>query len=238
MGVIQVDPKEMLVEGIRKELVNNVSRFLHSVFIFSTKGDNNELQNKLSKLTAKFKDLKKSFEYIQDFLNIHAEQIWREEVSRIFRYSLDKEGMNVITKKMEVNSLDMGILIPRYPTPENDKSPSFLGRMMNQLASILSPDKVLYLDQVSNFYSTETGRQVFGLRNVVALEKDLGIIYIQSLDQMLSYRIVNDVKVFIREYGRMIGGGRIKKQDSVKSGTRVENLKHTLKTFERGIPDF
>ncbi|CAI2370736.1 unnamed protein product [Moneuplotes crassus] len=224
MGVIQVDPKEILVEGIRKELVNNVSRLIHPVFIFSTKDDNNELQNKLGKLTAKFKGLKKSFEYIQDFLNIPAEQIWREEVSRIFRYSLDKEEMNVITKKMELNSLDMGIPIPQYPTPENDKSPSFLGRKMNQLASILSPDKVLYLDQVSNFYSTETGRQVFGLRN--------------SLDQILSYRIVNDVKVFIREYGRMIGGGGIKKQDSIKSGTRVENLKHTLKTFERGIPDF
>jgi len=210
MGVIQVDPKEILVEGIRKELVRNVSKQLHFLFIFTHKGDNQELQEKLQTLKNKFKGLKKSFEYIQDFLNIPGEQIWREEVSRIFRINLDKEGIKLISRKIEFeNDFDGGISIPQFPIVEGDSSPTFLGRMLNQLIGILSPEKVLYLDQVSNFYSTTTGQQIFGLRNVVSLEKDLGIVYLQSLDQMISFRIVDDIKKFIREFGRMIGGGGI-----------------------------
>eukprot|EP00343_Euplotes_focardii_P004904 CAMPEP_0205811394 /NCGR_PEP_ID=MMETSP0205-20121125/15575_1 /ASSEMBLY_ACC=CAM_ASM_000278 /TAXON_ID=36767 /ORGANISM="Euplotes focardii, Strain TN1" /LENGTH=255 /DNA_ID=CAMNT_0053090483 /DNA_START=1692 /DNA_END=2459 /DNA_ORIENTATION=- len=153
MGVIQVNPKDILVEGIRKELVKNVARTLHGFFIFTNKGDNDELNAKLSKLKARFKGLKKAFEYIQDFLNIPGEQIWREEVSRIFRISLDKEGMKLISKKHEFgNDLESGITLPQFAIVANDGSPTFLGRMLNQLIGILSPEKVLYLDQVSNFY--------------------------------------------------------------------------------------
>ena len=239
MGVIQVDPKEILVEGIRKELVRTVAKVLHHLFIFNDKGDNAELQEKLDFLKAKFKGLKKSFEYIQDFLNIPAEQIWREEVTRIFRVSLDKEGTKLISKKYNLTSeIDQGIDIPNFGIVENDPSPSFLGRLMNQLCHILSPSNVLYLDQVTNFYSTLTGQQVFGLRNIVSLEKDIGVIFLQSLDQMASYRIVNDIKQFIRDYGLIIGGGGITKEMSSRTGTKLDGYISTLKHFEKSIPDF
>ena len=213
MGVIQVKPKEILVDGIRRELVKEVSNMLHFLFVFNSKGDNSELQKRLNTLKARFKGLKKAFEYIQDFLNIPGEQIWREEISRIFRISLDKEGTKLISKKYNIQAeMDSdGIELPRYGLVESDPSPTFLGRLLNQMMSILSPTEVLYLDQASNFYSTSNGQQVFGLRNVVSLEKDLGIIFLQSLDQMTSYRIVNDLKQFIRDYGMTIGGGGITK---------------------------
>lgn len=134
MGVIRVDPKEILVEGIRRELVKTVSKMLHFLFIFSSKGDNVELQTKLDSLKSKFKGLKKSFEYIQDFLNIPGEQIWREEVSRIFRINLDKEGFGLISQKHVFGEdLDKGIEMPQFGVVENDPSPTFLGRMLNQL---------------------------------------------------------------------------------------------------------
>mmetsp|Transcript_25365 Transcript_25365/g.22490 ORF Transcript_25365/g.22490 Transcript_25365/m.22490 type:complete len:252 (+) Transcript_25365:2615-3370(+) len=49
---------------------------------------------------------------------------------------------------------------------------------------------------------------------------------------MISFRIVNNVKTFIREYGRMVGGGK------KESGSRTDNIKQTLKSFEKTIPDF
>lgn len=240
MGVIQVDPKEILVEGIRRELVKSVSKHLHYVFIFSNRGDNSELQVKLDSLKAKFKGMKKSFEYIQDFLNIPGEQIWREEVSRIFRVNLDKEGIKLISKKFDVGQQEssQGIEIPQYEIIDSDPSPTFLGRLLNQLCSILSPGNVLYLDQVSNFYSTTTGKQVFGLRNVVSLEKDIGIIFLQSLDQMISYRIVNELKQFIRDYGTTIGGGGFTKESASKANNKSENISNNFKQFERNVPDF
>jgi WASH complex subunit strumpellin len=240
MGVIQVDPKAILVEGIRRELVKSVSKQLNNIFIFTNKGDNAELQAKLNALKSKFKGMKKSFEYIQDFLNIPGEQIWREEVTRIFRTNLDKEGIKLISKKYNVEQSDgvLQIEIPTFEIIPNDPSPTFLGRLLNQFVSILSPSNALYLDQVSNFYSTATGKQIFGLRNVVSLEKELGTVFLQSFDQMISYRIVNEVKTFIREYGMMIGGGGITEKMTSKSGTKLDGLINNLRQFQKHIHDF
>ena len=99
MKDIQVEPKEILVEGTRNEVVKTVAKALHNLFIFNGKGYYAELQEKLDFLKAKFKGWKKSFEYIQNFLNIPAELFWRKEVTRIFRVSLDKEGTKLINKK-------------------------------------------------------------------------------------------------------------------------------------------
>ena len=64
---------------------------------------------------------------------------------------------------------------------------------MNQLCHILSPSNVLYSDQVTNFYYTINRQQVFGLRTIFSLEKGIIVIILQNLDQMTSYRIVNDI---------------------------------------------
>ena len=93
---------------------------------------------------------------------------------------------------------------------------------MNQLCHILSPSNVLYSDQVTNFYSTITGQKVFGLRNIFSWEKDIGVIFLQNLNQMTSYRIVNDIKQFIRDYGLIIGGGGITKEMNSRKGTKLD----------------
>ena len=48
MGVIEIDPKEILVDGIRKELGKTLASLLHEGFIFSKKimGDVETLENK------------------------------------------------------------------------------------------------------------------------------------------------------------------------------------------------
>lgn len=101
MGLIELDPKEILVDGIWDELVKTISTILHETFIFKTPGSKEELQQSFESLKSKFSGLKKAFEYIQDFLNISGETIWREEVSRIFKVNLDKEGLFLINKKYD-----------------------------------------------------------------------------------------------------------------------------------------
>jgi len=50
-------------------------------------------------LREKFTGLKRSIEYIQDFLNIQGEQIWREELTRIIKYAVEKESTELVNKK-------------------------------------------------------------------------------------------------------------------------------------------
>lgn len=68
MGIIEIDPKEILVDGIRKELGRTLAKLLHEGFIFTK--SQQTLESKFQMLREKFTGLKRSIEYIQDFLNI------------------------------------------------------------------------------------------------------------------------------------------------------------------------
>ena len=93
---------------------------------------------------------------------------------------------------------------------------------MSQLCHILSPSNVLYSDQVTNFYYTITWEQVFGLRDILSLEKNINVFCVQNLDQMASYRIVIDIKQFIRDYDLIIGGGGKTKEMNSRKGTKLD----------------
>lgn len=66
MGVIEIDPKEILVDGIRKELGKTLASMLHEGFVFSRNelGDVDTLESKFQMLKEQFTGLKRSIEYI------------------------------------------------------------------------------------------------------------------------------------------------------------------------------
>lgn len=81
VGVIELDPKQLLEDGIRKELVKNLTEALHSGLIFNQKSKtSSDLVEKLNGLTKIIDGYKRSFEYVQDYINIHGFKIWQEEV--------------------------------------------------------------------------------------------------------------------------------------------------------------
>lgn len=63
MGVIEIEPKEILIDGIRKELGKTLAQVLHDGFIFNKK-NTNELDEKFKALRSKITGLKRSIEYI------------------------------------------------------------------------------------------------------------------------------------------------------------------------------
>lgn len=91
VGVVELDPERLLEDGIRKELVKHLSEALHNSLIFNPKAKTIELVDKLNKLVNIIDGYKRSFEYVQDYLNIYGFKLWQEEVScltkRIFHYS-------------------------------------------------------------------------------------------------------------------------------------------------------
>lgn len=81
VGVIELDPKQLLEDGIRKELVQHLSKALHDGLILDPKAKTiDNLFDKLNKLAAVINGYKRSFEYVQDYLNIYGFKIWQEEV--------------------------------------------------------------------------------------------------------------------------------------------------------------
>ena len=69
-GVIKVDPKKLLEDGIRKELVRLLTYTLHHGLTFGTakrqpSAQREELLNKLTSLQKTMNGLRTSFQYIQ-----------------------------------------------------------------------------------------------------------------------------------------------------------------------------
>lgn len=87
VGIIEIDPKHLLEDGIRKELVEKLSLALHNGLIFNHKSKQSELVPKLIDLSKILDGYKRSFEYVQDYLNINGLRMWQEEVS-VFEYSI------------------------------------------------------------------------------------------------------------------------------------------------------
>jgi WASH complex subunit strumpellin len=152
MGVIEIEPKEILVDGIRKELGKTLATMLHEGFIFEKKIDmSGEMMDKFKKLRDKIKGLKRSIEYIQDFLNIYGEKIWNEEIVRIFEFAVEKEATNLVTKKYSTTLIEAqeSYYIPIF-NPVDEFDFTFMGRVLRQILKTI--EKGFYLDHLSSWY--------------------------------------------------------------------------------------
>ena len=55
---------------------------------------------KLDGLGAQMEGFRRSFEYIQDYVNIYGLKIWQEEVSRIINYNVEQECNSFLRTKV------------------------------------------------------------------------------------------------------------------------------------------
>ena len=59
-----------------------------------------ELRPRLKELGNRMDAFKRSFEYIQDYVNIYGLKIWQEEVSRIINYNVEQECNSFLRTKV------------------------------------------------------------------------------------------------------------------------------------------
>ena len=91
MGVIEIDPKVILEEGIRTELLKVLGDAFHKHIDFGT-GDKIDLKKKLNLLCNDLNTLKRSFMYIQDYVNLNGSKIWSEEMHRLINFYVELEA--------------------------------------------------------------------------------------------------------------------------------------------------
>jgi WASH complex subunit strumpellin len=78
--------------------------------------------------------LKRSVNYIQDFLNIPGEKLWREELARLINFAVEKEATVLINKKVSAVITDE---TEKFHTPIfkpiDDKDFTFMGRLLSRI---------------------------------------------------------------------------------------------------------
>nr|XP_033788888.1 WASH complex subunit 5 isoform X2 [Geotrypetes seraphini] len=205
VGIIKVDPKQLLEDGIRKELVRRVALALHKGLIFNPRAKPSELMPKLKDMAATMDGFHRSFEYIQDYVSIYGLKIWQEEVSRIINYNVEQECNNFLrTKVQDWQSMYQSthIPIPRYPPV--DESVTFIGRLCREILRITDPKVTCYIDQMNTWYDMKTHQEVSNSHLFSEIQNSLGTFGLNGLDRLLCFMIVRELQNFLIMFQKII----------------------------------
>lgn len=105
LGVIQVNPKQILHDGIRSYVVEQLAKTFHNIFNFEPKllkkNDlKNHLEERLQRANQLLYGFKKSFEYVQDYIDIYGLKVWQEEFSRVMGFFTEQECNRFVREKV------------------------------------------------------------------------------------------------------------------------------------------
>uniref|UniRef100_A0A8C6H6H3 WASH complex subunit 5 n=1 Tax=Mus spicilegus TaxID=10103 RepID=A0A8C6H6H3_MUSSI len=205
VGIIKVDPKQLLEDGIRKELVKRVAFALHRGLIFNPRAKPSELMPKLKELGATMDGFHRSFEYIQDYVSIYGLKIWQEEVSRIINYNVEQECNNFLrTKIQDWQSMYQSTHIPIPKFAPVDESITFIGRLCREILRITDPKMTCYIDQLNTWYDMKTHQEVTSSRLFSEIQTTLGTFGLNGLDRLLCFMIVKELQNFLSMFQKII----------------------------------
>ncbi|XP_062506598.1 WASH complex subunit 5-like [Corticium candelabrum] len=202
VGIIKVDPKQLLEDGIRKELVRKVALALHSGLVFKTKTPQ-ELMQRLQGLAATMDGFRRSFEYIQDYVNIYGLKIWQEEVSRVIHYNVEQECNLFLRQKIyDWQSIYQSTAIPIPRFPPVDESVNFVGRLAREMMRMTDSRSTSYIEQMTTWYDNRTHQELVSFRQFGQLERGLGTFGLRGLDRFFCFMIVRELQMFVRTLHR------------------------------------
>ncbi|RWS23664.1 WASH complex subunit strumpellin-like protein, partial [Leptotrombidium deliense] len=196
VGIIQIDPKKLLEDGIRKELVQQVAKALHIGLVFNQKNKQNELMSKLEALSQIMDGFRRSFEYIQDYVCIYGLKIWQEEVTRIVSFNVEQECNAFMRHKVldwESVYQSRTIPIPKF-APTDNNSVNFIGRLARELLRITDPKVTIYVHQMTTWYDNKTHAEITNNRLFSLMMKSIGTAGVNGLDRLLSFMIVSEMQ--------------------------------------------
>ncbi|XP_071964498.1 WASH complex subunit 5-like [Antedon mediterranea] len=198
VGIIKIDPKQLLEDGIRKELVMQVASALHSGLTFNAKNKNGDLITRLGGLGAKMNGFVRSFEYIQDYVNIYGLKIWHEEVSRIINYNIEQECNSFLrTKVHDWESVYQSPTIPIPRFPPVDISINFMGRLVREILRMTDPLTTSFIDQMNTWYDLKNKTEVLDKRIFSKMQQSIGTCGLTGVDRLLCFMIVRELQNFL-----------------------------------------
>lgn len=200
VGIVQIDPKQLLEDGIRRELVSQVMRALHNGLVFNPRAKPSEIVPKLTALGKVMDGYYRSFEYIQDYVSIYGLRVWQEEVSRIVSYNVEQECNAFLRQKVQDwQSVyqSRAIPIPTFP-PLDQASVNFIGRLAREVLRVTDPKTTVYVDQSNAWFDTKSHVEVINLSLFALLRKSVGTPGLTGLDRLLSFMIVKELQGVLR----------------------------------------
>ncbi|KYM92896.1 WASH complex subunit strumpellin [Atta colombica] len=193
LGVLRVDSHRLLEDGIRQELVKKVTLALQNGLNFDQKSKTSLLQ-KLNHLSSIMDGYRKSFQYIQDYININSLKIWHEEITYIINNAVEEERMGsswVPGKSWRQFQED------KYPFSTDSSSLTFMGRLARELIRITDPRTIVYIEHSLAWYDIKTQNEVLNYKVFSVILETIGTPGLSGLDKLISFFIVIELEALV-----------------------------------------
>ena len=216
LGVIQVEPRQILEEGLRRELVRQLSLALHVNLIFKDMS-REEINQNMQKVATTLDGLKRSIEYLQDYIGIAGLKMYQEEFARIINYNTEQEANRYLKKKTFDSASrfqSKAIPIPRYDAvlgADAGGALNFMGRVATALLYLTDSTQTVYAPECAAWFITTAPDQkqapvveACGIRTFALLERSLGAIGLRGLDRLLAFKTVFEFNTFLKFYSSQV----------------------------------
>jgi WASH complex subunit strumpellin len=210
MGVIEVDPKIILEKGIRRELLELLARVFHCYIDFKA-NDKINLDKKLNELIAKITSVKKSFLYIQDYININGSKMWCEEMHKLINYYVELEANRFLSRKIkqknDLNDAMKESAPPKFPPIKGaPESPTFLGRLTRYILNLTSPKNSIFCPANNSWYD-KNNNEIFGIKLLNKIKLAIGVEGFQGFGKLLGYLNYQNLLYLQGLYNKSISDG-------------------------------
>ncbi|KAG7205653.1 hypothetical protein KM043_007608 [Ampulex compressa] len=190
LGVLRVDSHRLLEDGIRQELVKKVNLALHNGLVFEPKSKTSLIQ-KLHNLASIMDGYRKSFQYIQDYININSLKIWHEEITYIINDAVEEERIGsswIPTKSWRYFQEEK----PVFSLDNN--SSTFIGRLARELIRLTDPRTTIYIEHSLAWYDIKSQAEVLSYNIFSIILEAVGTPGLSGLDKLISFFIVIELK--------------------------------------------
>jgi WASH complex subunit strumpellin len=231
IGGIEINPRKLLDEGLRKEMVQHVSELMNNLLQFDFAADSETVASmakhqaaamrSLASLSRRLEGFQSALECIEDYVSIHGLKMWNEEFSRIINYNVEQEVNKYLLKKvLDADSAFQSevVPIPRFPRTQNEPNCiNFMGRMVSMLIKITDTQYTTFSIERSGWFMSD-GMEVCGSKTISLLRQAVGISGLTGIDRLLCYRILHELHRFVKFY----------RTNVTKQGVLLEQLRDEL----------
>ena len=183
VGVVEVDPKNILDTGLRRELSATLSQYLNTTLQFSAKEKSADLIPRLLHVLSTSESFRTCFGMIQDFVVVNTAKIWHQEHSRLLLYSTE-QAIDTIETVTAGDSLELQN--EEVPLP---KQLVFMGNVLSELTRITHASNAIYVRKTVSWYERKTLIECFTPRDLRTVGASLGPVGLYGLSKIAGYQV-------------------------------------------------
>lgn len=177
VGVIELDPKLLLEEGIREEFKETLSQTLEEKLIFNPKLKLTEFESQLETLGRTVAGFNQAFQYVQEYLNIYALKFFHEEM------------LNCIEKSVET---ECDLLLKAKP--KEISTTTFIGRLAREVLRLTDPKSNIYVDILRTWLDRKSLQETVDSRLFALIGHSIAPIALKGLDKIFATKLAIELE--------------------------------------------